>query len=307
MLYVIKNSKLSLVSEKKVVERSVQNLVGENLEMLFALEKVCYEFEIEGKRIDILAFDREANAPVIIELKRENDRGLFDQGMEYFHLLSNRKNDFLVKLHQILGIDADPQKIDWSSSRVIFIGKNFTQRQQRAIDFKGIPIELYDYDWFENDYFKIQNINLEKKAQLEIQGVGGGKNIEKIQKEFKEYSIEEHFKEDWEESKVLFEKLRADILNLDSRIIEHAKRGYIGYRLPGLKWNLCYIHIYKSKLKVSLARLEKSDLKDPDDRVIAVPWKENGWGKSCDFEVKESSDIGYAMFLIRQAFDRFYK
>ena len=100
MLYKISQNKLSSMRQKKVLERQVQELVGDNLEHLLGLEMVCYEFTVEGKRIDILAFDREANAPVIIELKKENSGGLFDQGMEYFHLLSNRKADFLIKINE---------------------------------------------------------------------------------------------------------------------------------------------------------------------------------------------------------------
>lgn len=189
----------------------------------------------------------------------------------------------------------------------MFIGKNFTQRQRRVVDFKGIPIELYDYDWYEDGFFKLDPIGLEKKASLEIQGVGNIKNVETIKREFKEYLVEDHFKEDWEKVRELFEKIRLDILDLDSRIVEHAERGYIGYRLENVRWNVCNIHIYKSKLKVTLTRVEGKDLKDPENKIITVDWERYGYGKMCEFEVREQLDIDYGMFLIRQVYNRFYK
>jgi len=308
MLYKISQSKLISMKQKKVLEKQVQELVGENLEHLLGLEKVCYEFFVEGKYIDILAFDRESNAPVIIELKKENDQGLFDQGMEYFNLLSNRKNDFLIKLHEMLDIDANPQKVDWSSSRVIFIGKNFTQRQRRAVDFKGIPIELYDYDWYEDNFFKLEGVRLEKKASLEIGNIIEEKHaVGKIQREFKEYTIENLFKDGWDESRELFNSVRERILSVDEGLIEHAKKHYVGYRIGDMKWNLCVIHPFKSKLLLGLPRVERQDINDPENKTIAVQWEKNGWGKSCDFEIRKPADIDYAMFLIRQVYDKFYK
>lgn len=307
MLYRILKDKLFPMRQKKVLEKHVEELVGENLEQLLGLEKVCYQFSVEGKRIDILAFDREANAPVIIELKKENSSGLFDQGMEYFHLLSNRKADFLIKINEVLHIPAQLSAVDWSSSKVVFIGRNFDLRQRRAVDFKGLPIELYDYDWYEDGFFKLEPIGLEKRTSLDIQVVGNEKNIEIVKKEFREYLIEDHFKSDWEESKSIFETLRKRILDLDSRMEEHSQKYYVGYKVSGLKWNLCNIHVQKSKLLLGLTRVEKKDLKDPENKVAVVPWRERGWGKSCDFELREDADIDYAMFLIRQVYDKFYR
>lgn len=310
MLYkVSKNNVLATMEyRKKILEKNVQDIVGENLGCLLGLEKVQYQFSVEGKFIDILAFDKEANAPVIIELKRENDTGLFDQGMEYFNLLSNRKNDFLIKLHEVLNIPADPKAIDWSSSRVIFIGRNFTQRQRRAVDFKGIPIELYDYDWFEDGFFKLEPVGLEKRASLEIQGVGNDKkDVERVKSEFKEYLVEDHFKEGWEEIRSIFDDLKRRILSIDDRVEEHVRKYYIGYRMENFKWNLCVVHVQKSKLKLGLIRVERKDLQDPEQKIITVPWRENGWGKSCDIEIKKRSDIDYALFLIRQVYEKFYK
>jgi len=112
-LYKIENNKLNIIKEKKsILEKDVEKIVGENLEDLMGLKFVTFQFNIEKKFLDILAFDEDLNAPVIIELKRENDKGLFDQGMEYFNILSDRKSDFLLKLHEVLKIPADLKKIN---------------------------------------------------------------------------------------------------------------------------------------------------------------------------------------------------
>jgi predicted transport protein len=306
MFYALKAGKLFPLKDRKALERDVEGLISDNLDQLLGLQVVCRQFSIEGKYIDILAFDQELNAPVIIELKKENDRGLFDQGMEYFNLLLNRKNDFLIKLHEVLKIEANPANVDWSASRVIFIGREFTLRQRRAVDFKGLPIELYDYDWYQDGYFKLEPVNLDKRAVLEIDVAGAGNAVEKIKKAFKEYSIDSHFQPDWNQSRSLFDLIGNRIKSMDSRIIEHAKRNYIGYRVSNLKWNLCYIHVYQSKLRIGLPRVDKDDLRDPEHKVVKIPWLKNEWGKQCAVEVRSEEDIEYVMFLIKQVYEKYY-
>jgi RecB family endonuclease NucS len=70
MFYKIKNSQLEEIGKREILERDVQRLVEANLDLLFGLEFVDTELSIENVRFDTLAFDKESNAPIIIEFKK---------------------------------------------------------------------------------------------------------------------------------------------------------------------------------------------------------------------------------------------
>lgn len=297
MLLKISNNQLELVHEKKVLEKEVQNLVGNNLEKLFGWKFVDFEFNVDRKRIDILGWDEDSAAPVIIELKRENAEGLFDQGMEYFHLLSNRKNDFLIKLHEKLKIAADPSKVDWSSSKVIFIGRNFTQRQQRAVDFKGLPIELWDYDWYENNIFKIEQIGLEKKSKLEISGVGNNKSItKKVTREFKEYDRSWHEEYSSPQTWEIFEKIEETILSWNG--VQEIYRGdYIAFKKRGK--NFVCLKLQKSYVKIWISEVTKTISLKPRDVSNIGHYGTGKW----EINLKNIQEVNEVLLLIQKNYD----
>jgi hypothetical protein len=37
-----------------------------------------------------------------------------------------------------------------------------------------------------------------------------------------------------------------------------------------------------------------------------MPWKKRGWGKLCGYNITKSQDIDYAVFLIKQVYERFH-
>jgi len=104
MFYKIKNSQLEEIGKREILERDVQRLVEANLDLLFGLEFVDTELSIENVRFDTLAFDKESNAPIIIEFKKTFEKSLFDQGLEYLNILFSRKADFTITLHKKIGI-----------------------------------------------------------------------------------------------------------------------------------------------------------------------------------------------------------
>ncbi|MCK4918837.1 MAG: hypothetical protein KAS01_00440 [Candidatus Pacebacteria bacterium] len=293
MLYKINKEKLDNIEIKNVLEKRVQGVVGKNLNNLMGLEFVCFEFSVDNKYIDILAFDREVSAPVLIELKKENDKGLFDQGMEYFNLLSNRKNDFLIKLHEVLKIPADPTKISWSSSKVIFIGKNFTERQRRAVDFRGLPIELWDYDWYNGDYFKLEQIGLEKRAGLDIKEIKGNA-ISKIEKEFKEHTEDEYKNKTSEKAWEVFENFKEELLKWD-RVKMNIRGNYISFTYRNCA--LSYIYFRKNKLLINFGK-EEYKLNIPNNLEIRNVRKIHpNWSAHYEVEIKDSNNW-YGLIVI---------
>ena len=48
--------------------------------------------------------------------------------------------------------------MDWSQSKVLFVSPNFTTYQKEAINFKDLPIELWEIKRFTNDTLSFEQI-----------------------------------------------------------------------------------------------------------------------------------------------------
>ena len=73
--------KLAQVQEKPFkLEKEIQNIFENNLNSIMGLQLVKSEFTIKNKRIDSLAFDKQSNAFIIIEYKRDKNYSVVDQG-----------------------------------------------------------------------------------------------------------------------------------------------------------------------------------------------------------------------------------
>ena len=82
-LYNWKNSQ-TLNDLKEIpfkLERDIQNIFENNLKELMGLQLVKSEFSIKNKRIDTLAFDKQSQAFIIIEYKRDKNYSVVDQGL----------------------------------------------------------------------------------------------------------------------------------------------------------------------------------------------------------------------------------
>ena len=78
------------------------------------------EFALQKFRIDTLAYDKEANAFVIIEYKRSKNYSVIDQGYAYLSLMLNNKSDFILEFNENLNSSLKRNDVDWSQSRVLF-------------------------------------------------------------------------------------------------------------------------------------------------------------------------------------------
>lgn len=306
-IFRIEKDNLINIKELKInLERDLQTITEKNLEIIFGLKFVSSEFSLQGFRIDTLAFDEEINAFVIIEYKKDRSFSVVDQGFSYLSLMLNNKDSFVLEYARKFKIDIDEIKIDWTQSRVMFLANSFTTYQQNAINFKDLPIELWEVKKYDNQAILYNQLKA-TEGKESIKTISKNKIIENVSREVKKYSIEDHFKPGWDNSRDLFEELRAKIFEIDSRIEEKVNKYYIGFKIPTLKWNICAIHPYLSKIELNLIRVDKEDIKDPDEKVIKVPWRERGWGKFCNFIITNQNDIDYALFLIKQVYDKFYK
>jgi hypothetical protein len=96
----------------------------------------------------------------------------------------------------------------------MFIANGFTAYQRNAINFKDLPIELWEAKKFGADIVVYDQIKA-KNTQASVKTISKNTAMEKVVKELKTYTIEDHFKSDRIESKELYEELSEKILALD--------------------------------------------------------------------------------------------
>ena len=100
--------------------------------------------------------------------------------------------------------------------------------------------------------------------------------------------------------KEIFLALKEQILAIDPAVYEDVLKLYIAFKADT---NFVDVIFRANGLRLSI-NLEFSDLQDPQKRAVNI--KDKGrWGNGeVSFEVDSKEDIGYAMFLIKQAYDR---
>ena len=88
---------LQQVKEKPFkLESEIQKIFENNLQLIMGLQMVRSEFTIKNKRIDTLAYDKQTNAFIIIEYKRDKNYSVVDQGLTYLNLMLQNKAEFIL-------------------------------------------------------------------------------------------------------------------------------------------------------------------------------------------------------------------
>ena len=304
-VFKINNLKLSEVKNVPFsLESELQNITEKNLNNIFNLEFVSSEFRLNNFRIDTVAFDREINSFVIIEYKKDRNYSVIDQGYSYLSLMLNNKADFILEYNEKMEHSLKKNDVDWSQSKVLFISSAFTPYQRNAIGFKDLPIEIWEVKKYDNGTIFYNQLK-PLEARESVKTISKNKTVEKVNKEIKGYSFDDIFRKDWVKPKEIFDKLREDILEIDERIEEKINKFYIGYKIGF--FNVCTIKAFKFKLGIELVRVDKEDLKDPENKIERVPWKKYKWGKFCSYTIKNIDEIDYGLFLIKQVYEKFYK
>lgn len=304
-LYKNVSGKLIEIKDIKIdLEKNIQKLTEDNLGEVFGYQFISTEFALNSSRIDSLAFDKENNSFVIIEYKKDRNFSVIDQGYSYLALMLNNKADFILEYNEKMKNSLKKDDVDWSQSKVLFISPSFTSYQKGAVDFKDLPIELWEIKVY-SDNMVLYNELKPSGVSESIKTITKDKVINEVSKVVADYTLSDILKPEWSSTIELFEPLNEILLGLDSRIQQKITRAYIGYKI-GIN-NIVSVHPYKSKLGIELNRVDVEDLKDPAGKVYRVSWEKFGWGKSCKIDINKPDDIEYAVYLIKQVFDKFYK
>lgn len=301
MFKIENNRKLIFINERPFkLEKEMQKICEENLEIIFGFKLIRSEFTIHNFRIDTLAFDYQSKSFIVIEYKKDRSFSVVDQGYAYLSLMLNNKADFILEYNENCGENVKRKEIDWSQSKVIFISQSFTVHQIESINFRDLPIELWEIKRYRND--TIHFIHLQPSGATEsIKTISKrGRTIEKVSKEIKVYTEDDHLSGIPAEIKELYQKFKEMILNIGDNISVKPTKWYIGFVVKG---NIADIHIQKKSLKLWI-NLRMGELDDP--KKIARDVSNIGhWGNG-DYEIQINDDenLEYAVSLIKQSYKR---
>lgn len=295
-LYKIDKSLINIKEKPFKLEKDLQQLTEENLKSIFGYDCVKSEFSIGNFRLDTLAYDKETNSFVIIEYKRDKNFSVIDQGYAYLSLMLNNKADFILEYNESQNDTLKRTDIDWSQSKIIFISQSYTTYQKEAINFKDLPIELWEIKRYENNTVSYEQI--QKYGSTEsIKTISKSDNdISKVAKEIKIYTEQDNLLKANEETAELYDKFKQGILNPDDISIK-PKKLYVAF-VSGT--NIADIHVQKKALKIWI-NLRKGELNDSRGLTRDVSGTGHWGNGDYELQVKNDEDLEYIMSLIKQS------
>jgi len=296
-LYSNQTGKLREVKEKLFkLEKDIQKVFETNLSAIMGLELVKSEFTIKNKRIDTLAYDKQACAFIIIEYKRDRNNSVVDQGFTYLSLMLENKADFIIEYNESLKRNLKREDIDWSQTRVAFVSPSFTENQIQATNFKDIGIELWEVKQYENDTIAISPIKKSISAESIKPITQQTQSLRRVAAEIKAYTEQDHLEKASDLTAELYEKFKDAILNLADGIEVKPQKFYIAFKKGK---NITDIAILKKSLKLFI-NAKTSQLDDP--KKLAQDVSNIGhWGNG-DYQihVEDDKDLEYIMSLVKQ-------
>jgi len=299
-IFIAANDTLSRVTEQPfIVERDLQRLVEKNINTIFGISFVSSEFELNDLRVDTVGFDNESNSFVIMEYKRDKNFSVIDQGYAYLALMLNNKADFILQYNEQTDKPLKKDQVDWSQSKVIFISPEFTPYQRKAIEFRDLPIELWEVTRYLHNIILFNQIKSPDKSES-IAKISRSEVIERVSREVQAYTEDYHLNHTTDAIRSLYTELREKILLLGTNISIKPKAKYIAFIR---KTNFVDVVVRKSNLTLFL-NIHKATLNDPKKLARDVS-SVGHWGNG-DYEViiKDSTNLEYALTLIMQSYDK---
>ena len=137
-------------------EYELHTLTQKHLNELFGLQMVASEIQLNGLRLDNIAFDEKNNSFVIIEYKNVLDLNVFNQVQKYYDLVQNNEKFFMEK--------SNKKNVDFDNTKVMIIGSEFSKDQiEDDNDF-----ELWKVTLFENNEAKYENLRTNEVKKLKV-------------------------------------------------------------------------------------------------------------------------------------------
>lgn len=148
-LFSLNNNVQECRPQTSILERELQNIIEQNMELFFGVRLLKSEYNISNGRMDSIGID-ENNCPVIFEYKRSQNENVINQGLFYLDWLLDHKGDFRILVREVLGEEVE-KNIDWSAPSVICIAYNFTKYDLHAVNQMQRNIKLVRYRLYDNN------------------------------------------------------------------------------------------------------------------------------------------------------------
>lgn len=297
-LYTLKDRQ-SLNDLKEIpfkLERDIQNIFENNLKELMGLQLVKSEFTIKNKRIDTLAFDKQSQAFIIIEYKRDKNYSVVDQGLTYLNIMLQNRAEFILTYNETLNETLHSKDVDWTQSRVAFVSPSFTENQISASDFKDLGIELWEVKQFDNNILSVNSIKKSNAAQSIKPLLENNESFKEVKENIKVYTEEDHYKNGSDVTIELYEKFKSSILNLADNIEIIPQKFYIAFKKGS---NITDIEMQKKALKIFI-NAKFGSINDPKNiakDVSNIGHRGNG---EYQIQIENDNDLEYIMSLIKQ-------
>ncbi len=183
---------------------------------------------------------------------------------------------------------------------------SFTAHQREAINFKDLPIEMWEAKQYDSNIFSLDQVRATRAAES-INAISGNNIVKNVAKEVKQYTVDAHFKESWDSSREIYDELIERLLALDTRMEVSPQKNYIGLKIDRLV--VLALKIYKSKVDLQLYRVTPKDVKDPDNKVSYVEGSMDRWNKHVSiYPMSEGTEeeYQYAASLASQLLSKFF-
>lgn len=301
--YKIDAGQLTLIKEKPFkLEKEIQDIVEKNLLTLLGLDFIKTEFSVGSFRIDSLAFDTDKKSFVIIEYKRDKNFSVIDQGYAYLSLMLNNKAEFILEYNESKSGTLKRNDVDWSQSKVLFVSPNFTTYQKEAINFKDLPIELWEIKRFTNDTLSFEQI-VNHSSKESIKTVSNSETITTVSKEIRVYSEQDHLENIEDDFLNIYAEIKEFLLSLGEDITIYPKKKTIGFKIGSKVF--CDIVMQNKGIRLFL-NAKKGTLKDSG--CITRDVSEVGhWGNGAyeiRFPLKDDTEMDSVFNLLRQTINK---
>ncbi len=241
-LFSVKNGVNERTSTKVVLEKELQTLIEQNMELFFGVRFLKSEYSITNGRMDSIGID-ENNSPVIFEYKRSQNENVINQGLFYLDWLLDHKADFKLLVIEALGNEA-AEKIDWSVPCVICIAHDFTKYDVHAVNQMQRNIKLVSYRKYDDDLILFEHLNTPIAKPI------SDNNSNDTEK--KNYSQKNHIEKvesASENMKQLYQSVCEYIESLGDDIVSNQLKYYIAYKKVQ---NFVCIEIYNKQIVLFL-------------------------------------------------------
>ena len=310
-LYKVKRNTLETIEREPFkLEKDIQTIVENNIEVLFGLQLIQSEFVLGEFRLDSLCYDKSNNSVVIIEYKKGKSYSVIDQGFSYLSNLLDNKSEIILEIQDLFGRRLKKGEIDWTNSKIILISPLFSTYQKESINFQDLPIELYEITKFDNKSIGLNNI-IGRINSPSIKEMKKGSQIDKVSRVIKKWTEQDHiigwkdksytYPKSSEQTVELYFKYKSTILETFEGSEIRFTKGYIVFQ-DG-KNHFVDMYLGKDHILVWI-NMKKGELND-GRKLFRDVSNIGHWGNG-DYEirVKNEDNFEYILSCIRQSYEK---